>query len=101
MTTMRQKFIKALNIDLSAHKMSTYDVALREALAMAGRGDVEQLKKKPGFTRFMFIEVCFRLARTLYATGPEYDSCEVDRNQYNVRANEAFLLFYSTLLKGY
>ena len=101
MTTMRQKFIKALNIDLSAHRMSTYDVALREALAVAGRGEVEQLKKKPGFTRFMFIEVCFRMARTLYATGIDYDAREADRNQYNVRTNEAFLLFYNTVLKGY
>ena len=71
---MRRDFIKALNIDQSAYKMSTYDVALREAYAMAGRGEAEQQKKKPGFTRFMFIEVCFRVARNLYATGFEYDS---------------------------
>lgn len=72
-STMRNKFVKGLAIDQGLHNMSAYDVALREALALAGRGDAEQLKKKPGFTRFQFFEVCFRLAKHLYATVTSYD----------------------------
>ena len=82
--------------------MSSYDVALREAYAMAGRGDAELQKKKPGFTRFMFIEVCFRVARNLYATGIEFDSQRsfASRAKMNhVKVNEAFLLFYNSQLK--
>ena len=42
---MRNKFVKELGLDMSAHKMSSYDVALREASSMVGREFPENTKK--------------------------------------------------------
>jgi len=51
--------------------MHNYDVVLREALFPKSKELAqlfETVKKKPGFSRFQFIEVLFRLSRLVYAT---------------------------------
>lgn len=63
---MRNKFIKALKIDLSAHSMSKYEVIMRNVQRAEIKDSSDNVIQKTGFNRFMFMEVCLRLARDLY-----------------------------------
>ena len=85
MTTLRERFIKKLPIDQHPFRQTQYDVALREANSMVGRDENVKQNKKPGFSRFMFIEACFRMAKLIYASNAKYDNYSDDENDYSAQ----------------
>lgn len=94
-TTMREHFLKALAVN----KLYEIDVIMRE---VTGNLDPKiREEKKPGWTRFMFIEVLFRLARLLYSS----ISNGGNKNEFNsykhISVSKAFDLFFQCDLKPY
>ena len=61
--------------------------------------------KKPGFSRFMFMEACFRLAKLIYASNAEYDhygNGDDDMNaKYAMKMHSAFEIFVKNILKPF
>ena len=72
---------------------------------MEGHTDEIKAQRKPGFSRFMFIEACFRMAKLLYASNVKVDAYNDDPDdmnaKYAVKMNQAFEMFYKTVLLPY
>ena len=83
--------------------MRQYDVTLREAYSLEGRGEAAAEKTRPGFARFQFFELCLRLAKYLFATRKdEKEGNEiVGKLSDHVTVTQAFRMFVDTVLKDY
>ena len=75
---MRQEVIQKLNVPRDQYSINKYELHMHHAHDMTNRGNGEDSDhnmpkvKIGGLTRFMFIEMCFRLAKQLYAQELEH-----------------------------
>ena len=104
-TTMRELFVKKLPVDQHPFRQTQYDVALREANSMHGRAEELKKNKRPGFSRFMFMEVCLRMAKLIYSTNAKYDqyndeeSCNSDTYfKFAFSMSKALDIFFKNIL---
>ena len=95
MFTMRHHFVKNLKILKERPNLNEIDIILRNVNQYTR--DLEE-KDKPGFTRFMFFEVCMRMAKHLYyETTVGRDCSDFDDDEfdyYGVKIHQSFDMFY-------
>ena len=61
---------------------------------MFGRNEEYIAQRNPGFSRCMFIEVCFRLAKLIYATNAAYDKQDEKSYKHVMKVKSAFSTFF-------
>lgn len=98
--TIREQFLKAISSYNGTVQTNELDIVMREV--SGNLDDKVREVKKPGWTRFMFIELIFRLARLLYSSIARGEKQDKKQNAYNqISVAKSFDLLFQCDLKPY